>query len=397
MKKLIIIGGGASGMFLAANIKSDNWKVLVLEQASQPLQKVKVSGGGRCNVTNACFIPRDLVKNYPRGNKELMSVFSRFQPSDTFEWFSSRGVELSVEDDNRVFPESNSSQTIIDVLLCEAEKNGTVVHYNSAVKKIEKNGTVFKIETSKTTYECDAVVIASGSSPKMNEMLRNLGINIIRPVPSLFTFNCKDKLIQNLQGTNFSEAEIQIPELKTKEFGPVLITHWGLSGPAILRLSAWKARELAEMNYSFHLKINWISENIESVKEELFELKKSNPKKSVHSIKIYSLTSRFWTNVLETIEIKDKLMADLRKDEIQKIAETLTAYEVKIGGKSTFKDEFVTCGGVDLKEIDFKTMQSKSIFDLYFSGEILNIDAITGGFNFQACWSEAFIISQQFL
>ncbi len=396
MKQLIIIGGGASGFFLASNIKSENWKVLILEQAKQPLQKVKISGGGRCNLTHACFIPRELVKYYPRGSKELMSVFSRFQPSDTFDWFEKRQVALKTEEDNRVFPDSDSSQTIIDTLLNEAQTNNTQIHYETTITGIIKENKKFKIHTTQHIYEADALVIATGSSPKMWKIINKLGHKIITPVPSLFTFNCKNNLINNLQGISFPNAEISIPSIKSEQFGPLLITHWGLSGPAILKLSSWEARKLADLNYNFILRINWISEKFDDVKETLLEQKQLHPKKSIYSLKIYNITQRFWQNMLQTLEIKEKILADLGKTDINKIADTLTNTNLKIQGKSTFKEEFVTAGGVDLKEIDFRTMKSKLIPNLYFAGEVLNIDAITGGFNFQACWSEAYIISQQF-
>lgn len=396
MKQLIIIGGGAAGFFLASNLKNKNWKVLILEQAKKPLQKLKISGGGRCNVSNACFIPKNLTKFYPRGSKELLSVFHRFQPSDTLEWFKNKGINLKTERDNRIFPETNSSQTIIDALLKEALSNHVTIHYETIVTHIAKDENKFVIQTNQNSYNADAIVICTGSSPKMWEIIKKLEHKIIPPVPSLFTFNCKNSLLQNLQGISFPEAEISIPQFKIKETGPVLITHWGLSGPAILKLSAWMAREMADLNYTFSLNINWIGEKFDSVKEQLQRIKQAQPKKLIHSVKVYNITQRFWLNILKQTEIPNKLVADLGKTDINKIAEMLTHTQLNIEGKSTFKEEFVTAGGVDLKEIDFKTMQSKLIPDLYFAGEVLNIDAVTGGFNFQACWSEAYIISQQF-
>ncbi len=397
MKQLIIIGGGASGFFLASNIQSENWKVLILEQAKQPLQKVKVSGGGRCNLTHACFTPRELINFYPRGSKELLSVFTRFQPSDTFEWFQKRKVNLKTEEDNRVFPETNTSQTIIETLLNETKKNNVKIHYETTVTGIKNENKKFKIETTQHNYEADALVIATGSSPKVWDILKRLGHKIIPPVPSLFTFNCKEPLINHLQGISFPKAEIFIPQLKLKESGPILITHWGLSGPAILKLSSRGARELADLNYNFNLRINWISEKPEWVKQTLSEQKQLHPKKSVYSLKIHPITQRFWQNMLQTLEIKEKPLADLGKTDSNKIADTLINTNLSIQGKSTFKEEFVTAGGVDLKEIDFRTMQSTLIPNLFFAGEVLNIDGLTGGFNFQACWSEAYIISQQFI
>ena len=395
MKQLIIIGGGAAGFFLASNVKSSKWKILILEQAKNPLQKLKISGGGRCNLTHACFSAKKLVKYYPRGSKELISVFNHFQPSDTFEWFSQKGVDLKIESDHRVFPQSDSSQTIIDTFLQETQKNNIEINYNSKVINIRNINNKFEIATIENKYFADALVIATGSSQKMWDIIHHqLGHNIIKPVPSLFTFLCSDKLLSNLQGISFPEAEIHIPSLKIKEFGPILITHWGLSGPAILKLSSWSARELFKLDYKFILRINWISETFDRVREELFIEKIKNPKKSIYALKIYNLTQRFWNNLLYSLQIKDKKLADLNKKDINKIAEALTNTQLQINGKNAHKDEFVTAGGVDLKEIDFRTMQSKLIPNLYFAGEVLNIDALTGGFNFQACWSEAYIISQ---
>ncbi|MDR3272355.1 MAG: NAD(P)/FAD-dependent oxidoreductase [Flavobacteriaceae bacterium] len=393
-KQLIIIGGGAAGFFLAANLTSKYWDTLILEQSKQPMQKVKISGGGRCNLTHACFEPRKLAKFYPRGAKELLSVFSRFQPADTFEWFENKGVALKIEEDNRVFPVSDSSQTVIDVLMREAEKNEVQARYETAVTDIKTENGKFCIKTKNEIYFSDSLVIATGSSPKMWTILEKLGHTIVPPVPSLFTFNCQNVLIQNLAGTSFPEAEISIPKLKIKQFGAVMITHWGLSGPAILKLSSLGARELHELNYSFTLRINWISEKFDRTVELLVEQKKNNAKKSLYSAKIPQVTNRFWQNLLQTAGIKEKLWAETGNADINKIADILTNTNLQISGKSAFKEEFVTAGGVDLKEIDFKTMQSKLVPNLYFAGEVLNIDAITGGFNFQACWSEAFIISR---
>lgn len=396
MKQLIIIGGGAAGFFLAANLKYCNWNVLIIEQAKKPLQKLKISGGGRCNLSNACFVPKELTKFYPRGAKELLSVFHQFQPLDTIEWFKNKNTNIKIESDNRIFPETNSSQTIIDTLLNETSSNQINITYETQVTQITKNENKFNIQTNQNLYCADSVVICTGSSQKMWKIIEKLGHKIIPPVPSLFTFNCKNSLIQNLQGISFLNAEVSIPQLKIKENGPILITHWGLSGPAILRLSAWGAREIANLNYTFSININWISEKFDTVKENLYKIKQVHPKKTISSLKIYNITQRFWLNLLDHVGISNKLLADLGKKDINRIAEIITHTQLFIDGKSTYKDEFVTAGGVDLKEIDFRTMQSKLIPGLYFAGEVLNIDAVTGGFNFQACWSEAFIISQQF-
>lgn len=396
MKQLIIIGGGAAGFFLASNLKYCNWNVLIIEQAKKPLQKLKISGGGRCNLSNACFVPKELTKFYPRGAKELLNVFHQFQPLDTIEWFKNKNTNIKIESDNRIFPETNSSQSIIDTLLNETSSNQINITYETQVTQITKNENKFNIQTNQNLYCADSVVICTGSSQKMWKIIEKLGHKIIPPVPSLFTFNCKNSLIQNLQGISFLNAEVSIPQLKIKENGPILITHWGLSGPAILRLSAWGAREIANLNYNFSININWISEKFDTVKENLYKIKQAHPKKTISSLKIYNITQRFWLNLLDHVGISNKLLADLGKKDINRIAEIITHTQLIIDGKSTYKNEFVTAGGVDLKEIDFKTMQSKLISGLYFAGEVLNIDAVTGGFNFQACWSEAFIISKQF-
>lgn len=396
MKQLIIIGGGAAGFFLASNLKYCNWNVLIIEQAKKPLQKLKISGGGRCNLSNACFVPKELIKFYPRGAKELLNVFHQFQPLDTIEWFKNKNTNIKIESDNRIFPETNSSQTIIDTLLNETSSNQINTTYETQVTQITKNENKFNIQTNQNSYCADSVVICTGSSQKMWKIIEKLGHKIIPPVPSLFTFNCRNSLIQNLQGISFLNAEVSIPQLKIKENGPILITHWGLSGPAILRLSAWRAREIANLNYTFSININWISEKFDTVKESLYKIKQAHPKKTISSLKIYNITQRFWLNLLDHVGISNKLLADLGKKDINRIAEIITHTQLIIDGKSTYKNEFVTAGGVDLKEIDFRTMQSKLISGLYFAGEVLNIDAVTGGFNFQACWSEAFIISQQF-
>ncbi|TWP27605.1 NAD(P)/FAD-dependent oxidoreductase [Apibacter muscae] len=396
LKHLIIIGGGASGFFLSSNIKTSNWNISLLEQSKNPLQKLKISGGGRCNVTNACYKPKDLIKNYPRGNKELLSLFSKFQPLDTFQWFEKRGIHLKIENDSRVFPDTNSSQTIIDTLLSETKKNNVVIHYETTVLEINYTNNKFEILTNKDIYYADAVVIATGSSKKIWNIIEKLGHKIIPPVPSLFTFNCNHPLIKNLQGISLAETDLNILNTPFKERGPLLITHWGLSGPAILKLSSWAARYLADLDYKFQLRINWITENFDDARELLTNYKNAHPKMDIYNIKIYNLPQRFWLNLLNHLNIIKKPLFEISKKEINRIAESLTNSKLDIIGKSTFKNEFVTCGGVDLKEIDFNNMQSKLIPNLFFTGEVLNIDAITGGFNFQACWSESYILSKQF-
>ena len=395
MKKVIIIGGGASGFFTAANIDTKLFDVTILEQNSDVLQKVKISGGGRCNVSHACFDPRELVQFYPRGNKELLSVFTKFQPGDTMNWYEEHGVALKIEDDNRIFPESNSSQSIIDCLVNECRKKNVKILTKQTVTEILPQGNGYKIHTTDQNYFADYVVFSTGSSPKAFRILEKLGHQIIAPVPSLFTFNIKNEILKDLMGTSFQYVNIEIPKLNLEEAGSLLITHWGLSGPAILKLSAWGARELAALKYQFEIIVNFIGTASEDALEIFKNFKENEPKKSIGQAKIFDITKRFWNRILFVSGIDSaKQLANINNKEMQKIIENLCCCRMNVTGKSTFKEEFVTAGGVDLKEMDFKTMKSKKLPNFYISGEVLNIDAVTGGFNFQACWSEGWLIAQ---
>ena len=395
MKKVIIIGGGASGFFTAANIDTKLYDVTILEQNSDVLQKVKISGGGRCNVSHACFDPRELVQFYPRGNKELLSVFTKFQPEDTMNWYEEHGVVLKIEDDNRIFPESNSSQSIIDCLVNECRKNNVKILTKQTVTEILPQENGYKIHTTDQNYFADYVVFSTGSSPKAFKILEKLGHQIITPVPSLFTFNIKNEILKDLMGTSFQYVDIEIPKLNLEESGSLLITHWGLSGPAILKLSAWGARELAALKYQFEIIVNFIGTASEDALEIFKKFKENEPKKSIGQTKIFDITNRFWQRILFVSGIDTaKQIANINNKEMQKIIENLCCCRMNVTGKSTFKEEFVTAGGVDLKEMDFKTMKSKKLPNFYISGEVLNIDAVTGGFNFQACWSEGWLIAQ---
>jgi flavoprotein family protein len=395
MKKVIIIGGGASGFFTAANIDTKLYDVTILEQNSDVLQKVKISGGGRCNVSHACFDPRELVQFYPRGNKELLSVFTKFQPGDTMNWYEEHGVALKIEDDNRIFPESNSSQSIIDCLVNECRKKNVKILTKQTVTEILPQENGYKIHTTDQNYFADYVVFSTGSSPKSFKMLEKLGHQIIAPVPSLFTFNIKNEILKDLMGTSFQYVNIEIPKLNLEESGSLLITHWGLSGPAILKLSAWGARELAALKYQFEIIVNFIGTASEDALEIFKNFKENEPKKSIGQAKIFDITNRFWQRILFVSGIDTaKQIANINNKEMQKIIENLCCCRMNVTGKSTFKEEFVTAGGVDLKEMDFKTMKSKKLPNFYISGEVLNIDAVTGGFNFQACWSEGWLIAQ---
>ena len=395
MKKVIIIGGGASGFFTAANIDTKLYDVTILEQNSDVLQKVKISGGGRCNVSHACFDPRELVQFYPRGHKELLSVFTKFQPGDTMNWYEEHGVALKIEDDNRIFPESNSSQSIIDCLVNECRKKNVKILTKQTVTEILPQENGYKIHTTNQNYFADYVVFSTGSSPKAFKMLEKLGHQIVAPVPSLFTFNIKNEILKDLMGTSFQYVDIEIPKLNLEESGSLLITHWGLSGPAILKLSAWGARELAALKYQFEIIVNFIGTASEDALEIFKNFKEKEPKKSIGQAKIFDITNRFWQRILFISGIDTtKQLANINNKEMQKIIENLCSCRMNVTGKSTFKEEFVTAGGVDLKEMDFKTMKSKKLPNFYISGEVLNIDAVTGGFNFQACWSEGWLIAQ---
>lgn len=394
-KQIIIIGGGAAGFFCAANLDESKYYVTILEQNSEVLQKVKISGGGRCNVSHACFDPRDLVGFYPRGNKELLSVFHQFQPGDIMDWFDQRNVSLKIENDNRIFPESNSSQTIINCLMNEVNQKNFTIKTKSVVTEIVKNDEQFLIKTNSGDFIADFVIYCTGSSPKSLKILQNIGHQIVEPVPSLFTFNIKNETLKDLMGTSFPNAEVAIPELKTDESGPMLITHWGLSGPAILKTSACKARELAALKYQFDILVNFIGIDMEEAREMFMKFRQENPKKSVGTSKIFDITTRFWHRILWISKIDlDKNISTISSKELQDILQNLCENVMKVTGKSTYKDEFVTAGGVNLKEINFKNMTSKVIDRFYLAGEVLNIDAVTGGFNFQACWSEAWLIAQ---
>ena len=394
-KKIIIIGGGAAGFFCAANLDEKKYNVTVLEQNSDVLLKVKISGGGRCNVSHACFDPRELAGFYPRGNKELLSVFHKFQPGDTMDWFEKRNVALKIEGDNRIFPESNSSQTIIDTLVNEVSNKNFEIKTQSVVLDIKPQNDRYLVTTSTAEYLADYVIYTTGSSPKSLKLIQNLGHKIVEPVPSLFTFNIKNETLRDLMGTSFPHAEVSIPELKTEESGPMLITHWGLSGPAVLKISAWKARELADMKYRFGILVNFLGIDKEDAEEVFKNYRQENPKKSIGSAKIYNITTRFWHRILWMSNIDlEKNISNITGKELHNILLNLCDNPMNVTGKSTYKDEFVTAGGVELKEIDFKNMSSKLLNNFYIAGEVLNIDAVTGGFNFQACWSEAWLMAQ---
>lgn len=396
-KDIIIIGGGAAGFFAAINIAEQypELSVAILERGKEGLQKVKISGGGRCNVTHAEFIPSELVLNYPRGEKELLGPFHSFMTGDTMSWFEERGVELKIEDDGRMFPVSNSSQTIIDCFLNEAEKHKVEVLYNHSLKSINARENDFLIETSQGAIECKKLVVATGSNPKVWKLLEDLGHNIVQPVPSLFTFDIKDKRIKDIPGVVAKNIEVKVIGTDLVSEGPLLITHVGMSAPAILKLSAFGAVELAKHNYDFRIEINFIRLDFESCLERLKDSKQEFAKKTVINSTQFDLPKRLWRQLVLASEIEEsERWADINKQQLEALTAQLTEAIFHVTGKSTFKEEFVTAGGVDLKEVNFKTFESKRIPNLYFAGEVINVDAVTGGFNFQNAWTGAYIVSQ---
>ena len=393
---ILIVGGGAAGFFTAINIveKNPSLKVVILERGSEVLNKVRISGGGRCNVTHACFEPNELVKFYPRGEKELRGPFHQFCSGDTVEWFEKHGVELKIEADGRMFPVSNSSQTIIDCFQEATKKLGIAVLTNQSVQSVFKKDALWKVETQSETYLSEKLILATGSNPKVWEMLQNFGHAIISPVPSLFTFNIKDPRIATLPGVS-AQVSVKVRETKLESSGPLLITHWGMSGPAILKLSAWGARILHDKNYQFSIAINWLNDiEADATEKILKELKLEHAKKAVSKKSPFELTNRLWESLVMNSGIESETKwADLSKNQLQNLSNQLTNSVFKVNGKSTFKEEFVTAGGIDLKEINFKTMESKLHENLYFAGEIVNIDAVTGGYNFQNAWTSGFIVA----
>jgi predicted Rossmann fold flavoprotein len=397
---IIIVGGGAAGFFTAINCveKNPKLKVAILERGQNVLEKVRISGGGRCNVTHACFVPNDLVKFYPRGEKELRGPFHQFCSGDTIEWFEQHGVELKIEDDGRMFPSTDSSQTIIDCFLNAVKKLKIEVLTGQSVQSLFKGTDYWKVETNHETYSCQKLIMTTGSNPKIWEMLQNMGHTIVPPVPSLFTFNIKDARIKDLMGLS-AFARVKVKDTRLEAAGPLLITHWGMSGPGILRLSAWGARELFDKNYQFTLGVNWLNDvTFEKALDKLKELKQEHAKKAVIKKSPFDFPNRLWEKLVLGSDISEETKwADLSKIQLTDLANQLIYGQFQVNGKSTFKEEFVTAGGIDLKEINFKTMESKLHENLFFAGEIMNVDAITGGFNFQNAWTSGFIVANSII
>ena len=396
-KDIIVVGGGAAGFFAAINIakQKPSLKVAILERGKDVLTKVKVSGGGRCNVTHAEFMPQELTQNYPRGEKELLGPFHQFMTGDTIDWFEKRGIALKTEEDGRMFPVSNSSQTIIDCFLNEASKYNVEILLNHAVQSINKSDSGYEITTSKGVFRSKKILIATGSNPKIWALLKHLGHTVSPAVPSLFTFNIKDERIHDIPGVVAKQVSVKILETDLQSEGPLLITHWGMSAPAILKLSAFGALELAKRHYKFQIEINFIGTAYEDCLNDLKVLKQDLAKKTVFKTAQFDLPKRLWQKlVLASDMTVETRWADLNKNQLENLSCQLTKAVFNVDGKSTFKEEFVTAGGVNLKEINFKTFESKLHKNLYFAGEVLNIDAITGGFNFQNAWTGAYIAAQ---
>ena len=395
---VLVVGGGAAGFFAAINTAERNpaLSVAILERGTSVLNKVKVSGGGRCNVTHAEFIPNELASYYPRGQKELKGPFHSFMTGDTMAWFESRGVPLKIEDDGRVFPESNSSQSIIDCFLKQSQKYDIKLKKNHAVRSIGQTGDSWAVETTKEVFYCKKLMMATGSNPKIWQMLQSLGHNISPAVPSLFTFDIDDPRLKDIHGVVAKDVAVEVMGTSLHSEGPLLITHSGLSAPSILKLSAFGAIELAQLNYKFEIKINFIQQDAASCLEVLMKNKLELSKKLVRNTPLFELPKRLWVKLVQAAAIADELRwADLNKLQLQSLSKQLTKAVFQVHGKSTFKEEFVTAGGIDLKEINFKTYESKLFKNLFFAGEIINIDGVTGGFNFQNAWTGAYLAAQE--
>lgn len=401
-KKLVVIGGGAAGFFAAVNTArlSTHWSVTLLEKSREVLSKVRISGGGRCNVTHHCFDPEIMSKAYPRGSRELRWAFERFQAEDTVKWFTERGVKLKTEEDGRMFPVTDDSATIINCLKREAETQGVEVLTKTKAEAVNIRGNS-KYEVTvkhKNPIECDAVLVASGGSNREStyEWLHDLGHATVKPVPSLFTLNFRNKIFEDLSGISVPEASVEIPGTSFEHTGPVLITHWGLSGPAVLKTSAWAARYLYEQEYHFIVKVNWTyPADLNNVRKELKELRASNARKMITNQHRYEIPNRLWDRFLELSDIDpSRRWAEISNRQVHELAEQLANGKYEIQGKTTYKKEFVTSGGIPLQEVDFGSMESKIHPGLYFAGEVLNIDGITGGYNFQSAWTTGWIAAR---
>ena len=395
---VLVVGGGAAGFFAAINTAEQNpaLSIAILERGNAVLSKVKISGGGRCNVTHAEFVPNELASYYPRGEKELKGPFHSFMTGDTMAWFEERGVPLKIEEDGRIFPTSNSSQSIIDCFLAQAQKFGVEVKKNHAVRTIKQGLHSWNLETTNGSFSCHKLLIATGSNPKIWRLMEALGHTIMPAVPSLFTFDIDDPRIKDIPGVVANDVSVEVLGTSLFSEGPLLVTHSGLSAPSILKLSAFGAIELAQLNYTFKIKINFIQQDAISCMQILMKNKFEMSKKYMRNTPLFELPKRLWVKLIESSEIDDTLRwADLNKVQLHALVHQLTSAVFQVSGKSTFKEEFVTAGGIDLKEINFKTYESKRFKNLFFAGEIINVDGVTGGFNFQNAWTGAYLAAQE--
>ncbi|MBW4466018.1 MAG: NAD(P)/FAD-dependent oxidoreductase [Pegethrix bostrychoides GSE-TBD4-15B] len=396
--QVVVIGGGAAGFWAAiACAEAHPQAQVTLLEARQPLAKVRISGGGRCNVTHACFEPATLVQQYPRGGKALRGAFTRFQPKDTIAWFARHGVQLKTESDGRMFPITDDSETIVSCLLQAARQAGVEIYTASPVQQLEQTQRGFEVLLKSGRHlPAHRLLLATGSSPQGHELARGLGHSIEPPVPSLFTFNIPDLNLHELAGVAVETAEVKLLTPKLEQLGAVLVTHWGLSGPAVLKLSAWGARILHQQRYRAELQINWLpTDTLESSRQVLLTTKLQQPKKTLAGFCPVELPRRFWQYLVSRAEVDpERRWAELSKLQVQALLRELHQGRYQIQGKSIFKDEFVTCGGVRLQEVDFKTMQSRLCPGLFFAGEVLDIDGVTGGFNFQSAWTTGWLAGQ---
>lgn len=400
-QQLIVVGGGAAGFFCAVNAARLNpaLSVTILEKSSKLLSKVKVSGGGRCNVTHACFEIPELVKRYPRGQQFLKKAFHWFGPQHTIDWFAERGVTLKTEADGRMFPVTDSSQTIIDCLLREANKYKVDILLNSDVQTIEQHQNIWQLQLQNgRQLQANYLCIASGGHPKLQQFgwLAATGHTIEPPLPSLFTFNMPGNPITQLMGVSVEHALVKVQGTKLQSEGPLLITHWGMSGPAVLKLSAYGAKELAAKNYDFSILVNWLpGHNEQTIKERLLQLRGQQAAQKISGKNPFGLPNRLWTYLLQQCQVTDEQRwADLTAKQQNQLSQYLTAQVFAVKGKTTFKEEFVTCGGIQLNELDPNTLQSKKVPNLFFAGEVIDVDGITGGFNFQNAWTTGWIAAK---
>lgn len=395
--KIAIIGGGAAGFFSALSVKDHypNSSVTIFEKSNKLLSKVKVSGGGRCNVTNATYDIKELSMNYPRGGNFLKKAFGQFNSIDTVEWFENRGVLLETLNDNCIFPKSNTSQSIIDCFINQAKIKGVEILLKTGVEKIRNDEDTFILYSQENKFKFDKVIVTTGGQPKLSGLnwLANLGHDIVSPLPSLFTFNMPKNPICELMGNVVEETTVKIEGTKLVAKGPLLVTHWGMSGPAILKLSAWGARILEEKNYQFSILVNWLNDKKpEEVFQVIEKVINDNRDKKVINYNPFPMTNRLWGFILEKSSINlDTKWKEIGKKSINKLVNSLCNDRYEVSGKTTFKEEFVTAGGVSLKDVNVQRMESKVVPGLFFAGEVLDIDGITGGFNFQAAWTTAYI------